>query len=54
MKHKALVSCVDISDDGLVGISGSYDRSVCIWNLLNGECLREITAPSFVVNISMT
>lgn len=43
-----------MADDGLLGVSGGYDRKVYIWNLNTGDCLREISVTSFVINIAVT
>jgi WD40 repeat protein len=53
-KHKGLVSALDISDDGLLGVSGSYDRRILLWNLVTGDAIREINVTSYVVNVALT
>ena len=35
--HSASISCVKSSDDCKYAISGSYDRSLMIWNLKDGR-----------------
>jgi WD40 repeat protein len=38
MRHGSIVSSVAFSNDGSRVVSGSYDRSVRIWNAVTGEC----------------
>jgi len=52
--HKALVNSLEISDDGLLGVSGSNDKTVALWNLQTGELLRHISFSSFVTKVAMT
>jgi WD40 repeat protein len=47
--HKEVVSSCAVSAEGLV-ISGSYDRTVKLWNLNTGDLLRTIKAHSDRVN----
>jgi WD40 repeat protein len=36
--HSREISTVDISRDGHYGITGSYDKTIRQWNLINGSC----------------
>ena len=38
--HTAPVNCIDLSPNGLFGLSGSQDGTVRLWNLKTGQCLR--------------
>lgn len=41
-KHMAQVTALDISYDGLMGVSAGQDRMVYIWDLLRGDAIRSI------------
>ncbi|XP_052807929.1 uncharacterized protein LOC128236846 isoform X1 [Mya arenaria] len=41
--HTAAVFAVDMSEDGSLVVTGSADKSVRIWNIENGRCLRWIS-----------
>lgn len=53
-RHKAQVTACEISDDGLLGITGSQDKTVILWNLQAGSLLRVIKVSSYVVSCSLT
>jgi len=53
-KHKAQVTSLDMAYDGMLGVSGSLDRHVYIWDLSSGDCLRELSMTSFVVRVAMS
>lgn len=42
--HKLPVSCLDISTDGDLLVSGSYDKNLKIWGLDFGDCHKSIFA----------
>lgn len=42
-KHSGIVSSVAFHDDGVVLASGSHDKTVKLWNILNGEELDTLT-----------
>lgn len=48
--HKGKVNSVDISPDGQWGLSGSDDRTMRLWDLSSGRCLREFKGHSGAVN----
>jgi WD40 repeat protein len=47
-KHTGQVTALDISYDGLMGVTGGQDRTIYVWDLLRGEAIRSIQVPSFV------
>ncbi|CDW78805.1 wd40 repeat-containing protein [Stylonychia lemnae] len=53
-KHKCQVTSCEISYDGMLGITGGMDRIIFIWDLVTGDCIREIQVPSFIVKLSLT
>ena len=51
-RHKNEVNSVAFSPDGLSLVSGSDDRSVCIWNIRDGSSkLLPVTDPGFFVSV---
>ncbi|GAB4510285.1 MAG: hypothetical protein OHK0046_06820 [Anaerolineae bacterium] len=47
--HEGAVLTTDISHDGQLGVSGSVEGSVRLWNIETGEAVREITLPDVVI-----
>ncbi|HVO29101.1 MAG TPA: WD40 repeat domain-containing serine/threonine-protein kinase, partial [bacterium] len=47
--HRQAVSAVAVAPNGLVGISGSHDQTVIVWDLVNRIELRQIRAHSAAV-----
>ncbi|MCF4965671.1 serine/threonine-protein kinase [Nostoc sp. CMAA1605] len=48
--HSGKVSSVGISQDGKTLVSGSYDKTIKLWNLATGEEIRTLTGHSKSVN----
>jgi WD40 repeat protein len=40
--HTGDVNCVDLSEDGRVALSGSDDKTLRVWNLGTGQCLKAL------------
>lgn len=51
--HKLPVSCLDISTDGDLLVSGSYDKNLKIWGLDFGDCHKSIFAHGARYHISL-
>ena len=41
--HKDLVLCVSISSDSKLIISGSFDKTIKIWEIKSGKILKTLT-----------
>jgi len=41
--HQRKVSSVDMTPDGRLAISGSWDKTVKVWDVASGRCLRTLT-----------
>ena len=52
--HKSQVTCMSVSDDGGLAVSGSMDRTLVLWNLLNGQALRKIEVQNQVSGCMIT
>ena len=53
--HTFMVGAVAVSADGRIGVSGSYDRTVRVWDLATGTCLHTMvghTDAVFTVAVS--
>ncbi len=48
------MTSIDISYDGLVGITAGQDRMIYIWDMLRGEPVRELNVASFVQKVCLT
>ena len=40
--HRGAVGCVSVTPDGRLAVTGSFDKSVRVWDLESGECLRTL------------
>ncbi|KAL7636775.1 UNVERIFIED_CONTAM: hypothetical protein RMT77_012529 [Armadillidium vulgare] len=47
--HKLSTTHIDLSKDGTLFITGSYDRTAKIWNFKNGKCVATLTGHDDVV-----
>lgn len=47
-RHRAQVTSVDITYDGLLGVSAGQDRMIYLWDLMRAEVIRLIEVASFV------
>jgi WD40 repeat protein len=53
--HTKNVTCIDMTPDGKLAISGSRDRTLRVWNLQDGECLRTLEGHTDeVTSVSIT
>jgi len=52
--HKSQVTCLSITDDGLLAVSGSIDRTLILWNILDGMALRRIEVEGQVTGCMIT
>lgn len=52
--HNSQVTSLSIADDGMLGVSGSLDRTFVIWNLLNGSPLRKVDVSHSVAGCHVT
>lgn len=48
------MTAVDISYDGLLGVTAGQDRKIFMWDILRGEAIREIDIQSFVSKVTLT
>lgn len=46
------VACIQLSYDTRV-LSGSDDHTVCVWNMMTGEMMRQISTPSGVYGLAV-
>jgi WD40 repeat protein/serine/threonine protein kinase len=47
--HLDAVTCLAVSDDGRHALSGSADRTLRLWELSTGQCLRTLEAPGAAI-----
>uniref|UniRef100_A0A8C5WJU3 WD repeat-containing protein 18 n=1 Tax=Leptobrachium leishanense TaxID=445787 RepID=A0A8C5WJU3_9ANUR len=48
--HRNQVTCLSVSLDGSMLVSGSHDETVCIWDIQSKQCLRTVTHRGPVTN----
>ena len=39
--HAQKITGIVFSPDNLLAVSGSYDKTICLWNLATGDCVKE-------------
>jgi len=45
---------MDMSYDGLVGVTAAQDRTIYVWDMQRGEAIREIKIQCFVQKVALT
>jgi len=53
-RHREAITCVAITPDGQLGLSGSRDSALKLWNLRTGDCLKTIYQRSRVNSVAVT
>ncbi|XP_075467574.1 WD repeat-containing protein 18 [Ascaphus truei] len=48
--HRNQVTCLSVSLDGSMLLSGSHDETVCVWDIQSKQCLRTVTHRGPVTN----
>lgn len=51
--HRNQVTCLSVSTDGSVLLSGSHDESVRLWDVKSKQCLRTVTLKGPVTNAAI-
>ncbi|KAE8631804.1 hypothetical protein XENTR_v10001307 [Xenopus tropicalis] len=49
--HRNQVTCLSVSLDGSMLISGSHDETVCVWDIHSKQCLRTVAHRGPVTNV---
>nr|KAF6402862.1 WD repeat domain 18 [Rousettus aegyptiacus] len=51
--HRSQVTCLSVSTDGSVLLSGSHDETVRLWDVQSKQCIRTVTLKGPVTNASI-
>jgi WD40 repeat protein len=49
--HTAQITCLDMADDGLLGVSGSLDKTFVFWNLQSGRPLKRVQVEGYLKTV---
>ncbi|KAF8975248.1 hypothetical protein BDQ17DRAFT_1203407, partial [Cyathus striatus] len=52
--HSFWVNSVSISQEGTTIVSGSYDKTVRVWNAQNGTCIKTLNFSTAIYHISFS
>lgn len=53
-RHTAQVTSVDITYDGLLGVTAGQDRMIYLWDFIKANVIREVNLSSFIVRVNLT